>query len=204
MRPNVLIFEGFRPQNVLILLLFSMKRPHLLILLGYFNIMLEECSSSRSRCSVKKVVLKNFTKFTGKFDIGGAQLICRTSEFLKQMLIIVILYLVFELFCSFTSFSLLVLINCGGAKIELKKKWTQKNFWMIDNTALLPVYATFCHFIYTLSFPPSRGKYFLRGPEREYQGRRKLFMVWGELSKNIGHYGWPTTKNKKKTLAKTP
>ena len=73
-RSNVLIFEGFQPQNVLILFLFSMKLHHLLILLGYFNTMLEECSSSRSRCSVKKGVLKNFTKFTGKFDIDGAQL----------------------------------------------------------------------------------------------------------------------------------
>ena len=38
----------------------------------------------------------------------------------------------------------------------------------------------------------------------EQQGRRKLF-YGGGLSKNVGHYGWPTTKNeKKKKLAKAP
>ena len=31
----------------------------------------------------------------------------------------------------------------------------------------------------------------------EQQGRRKLF-YGGGLSKNVGHYGWPTTKNEKK------
>ena len=37
----------------------------------------------------------------------------------------------------------------------------------------------------------------------EQQGRRKLF-YGGGLSKNVGHYGWPTTKNEKKKLAKAP
>ena len=44
------------------------------------------------------------------------------------------------------------------------------------------------------------------------QGRRRLFYGGGgggasgggELSKNIGHHDWPTTKIKKKALAKTP
>ena len=40
--------------------------------------------------------------------------------------------------------------------------------------------------------------------------RRKVFLRWGKgvgvggLSKNVGHHVWPTTKSKKKTLAKTP
>ena len=63
MRVNLLIFEGFQPQNVLTLFLSFMKTDSSLGI-EYFKISLDR--SSRPKVFCKKDVLRNFEKFTGK------------------------------------------------------------------------------------------------------------------------------------------
>ena len=65
----------------------------------------------------------------------------------------------------------------------------ESNLFVLLNIYIISVYNYIGYIVFMITYP----------------GRTKLFLVGeGRLGKNIGHHVWPTTKNFKKTMAKTP